>query len=75
MLINKTSIGLNLDGSKNGCTKNGIYLQCEEEIRQLIIEEMEQVKQKNLDSDSLLKAGCDNLLLFRHNSPSVVSNP
>ncbi len=53
----------NFDNLKSQCSfrmadrinKNGIYLKCDEEIKQLIIEEMEQVKQKNLDSD--LKKG------------------
>jgi len=39
----------------NRINKNGVYLQCDPDIRQLIIEEMEQVRQKNLDSD--LKKG------------------
>ncbi len=53
----------NYDNLKSQCSfrmadrinKNGLYIICDEEIRQLIIEEMEQVRQKNLDSD--LKKG------------------
>lgn len=53
----------NYDNLKSQCSyrmadrinKNGLYLICEDEIKQLIIEEMEQVKQKKLDSD--LKKG------------------
>lgn len=50
----------NFDNLKSQCyfkiseriNKNGLYLQCEtEEIKQWIIEELEQVKQKALDSD------------------------
>lgn len=50
----------NFDNIKSQCSfrmaerinKNGIYLECEsEEVKQWIIEEMEQVKQKLLDSD------------------------
>lgn len=49
----------NFDNLKSQCSfrmadrinKNGLYLLCDEEIQQLIIEEMEQVKQKNMDSD------------------------
>lgn len=50
----------NFDNLKSQCyfrlaeriNKNGLYLQCDsEETKQLIIEELEQVKQKNLDSD------------------------
>lgn len=53
----------NYDNLKSQCSfrmadrinKNGIYLKCSEEIKELIIEEMEQIKQKELDSD--LKKG------------------
>ena len=53
----------NFDNLKSQCcyrmadliNKNGIYLRCDDEMKQLIIEEMEQVKQKTLDSD--LKKG------------------
>lgn len=54
----------NFDNLKSQCyfrladriNKNGIYLQCEsEQVKQWIIEELEQVKQKTLDSD--LKKG------------------
>ncbi len=53
----------NYDNLKSQCSfrmadrinKNGLYLECSEEIRELIIEEMEQVKQKELDTD--LKKG------------------
>ena len=53
----------NYDNLKSQCSfrmadrinKNGIYLICETEIKDFIIEEMEQVKQKELDSD--LKKG------------------
>lgn len=53
----------NYDNLKSQCSfrmadrinKNGLYLICSEEIRELIIEEMEQVKQKALDTD--LKKG------------------
>lgn len=54
----------NFDNLKSQCyfrladriNKNGIYLECEtDEVKQLIIEELEQVKQKSLDSD--LKKG------------------
>jgi len=49
----------NFDNLKSQCSfrmadrinKNGLYLDCNDEIKQLIIEEMEQVKQKNIDSD------------------------
>lgn len=50
----------NFDNLKSQCyfrlaqriNKNGLYLECEsEEVRQWIIEELEQVKQKELDSD------------------------
>jgi len=49
----------NFDNLKSQCSfrmadrinKNGLYLLCDKEIQQLIIEEMEQVKQKNMDSD------------------------
>ena len=49
----------NFDNLKSQCSfrmadrinKNGLYLMCEDEIKQLIIEEMEQVKQKKMDSD------------------------
>jgi phage terminase large subunit len=49
----------NFDNLKSQCSfrmadrinKNGLYLECDEEIRGLIIEEMEQVRAKNLDSD------------------------
>ena len=49
----------NFDNLKSQCcyrmadliNKNGLYLRCDDEIRGLIIEEMEQVKQKDLDSD------------------------
>jgi hypothetical protein len=50
----------NFDNLKSQCyfkiseriNKNGLYLECEtEEVRQWIIEELEQVKQKMLDSD------------------------
>lgn len=50
----------NFDNLKSQCSfrmaerinKNGVYLECEsEEVKQWIIEEMEQVKQKLLDSD------------------------
>ena len=53
-------IAENFDNLKSQCyfkiaeriNKNGLYLQCEtEEIKQWIIEELEQVKQKSLDSD------------------------
>lgn len=53
----------NFDNYKSQCgfhmayriNENGLYLQCPDEYKDLIIEEMEQVKQKNLDSD--LKKG------------------
>lgn len=53
----------NFDNYKSQCgfhmaqriNENGIYLECSSEYKDLIIEEMEQVKQKNLDSD--LKKG------------------
>lgn len=57
-------IAENFDNLKSQCyfrlaeriNKNGIYLECEsEEVKQWIIEELEQVKQKALDSD--LKKG------------------
>ncbi len=50
----------NFDNLKSQCyfklaeriNKNGLYLECEtEEVKQWIIEELEQVKQKSLDSD------------------------
>lgn len=50
----------NYDNLKSQCyfrladriNKNGLYLECEsEEVKQWIIEELEQVKQKNVDSD------------------------
>jgi len=50
----------NFDNLKSQCyfkiaeriNKNGLYLQCEtDEVKQWIIEELEQVKQKALDSD------------------------
>ena len=53
-------INENFDNIKSQCSfrmaerinKNGVYLQCEtDEVKQWIIEEMEQVKQKLLDSD------------------------
>ena len=53
-------IAENFDNIKSQCyfkiaeriNKNGLYLQCEsDEIKQWIIEELEQVKQKSLDSD------------------------
>lgn len=55
-----TPIKENFDNLKSQCyfrlaeriNKNGIYLECEsEEVKQWIIEELEQVKQKALDSD------------------------
>ncbi len=53
----------NFDNLKSQCyfrladriNRNGVYLQCDEEVKQMIIEELEQVKQKSLDSD--LKKG------------------
>lgn len=54
------TIAENFDNLKSQCyfkiseriNKNGLYLECEsEEIRGWIIEELEQVKQKALDSD------------------------
>jgi hypothetical protein len=52
-------INENFDNLKSQCSfrmadrinKNGLYLECDEEIRALIIEEMEQVRAKSLDSD------------------------
>lgn len=50
----------NFDNIKSQCyfrlaeriNKNGLYLECEsDEIKQMIISELEQIKQKNLDSD------------------------
>lgn len=57
---NNNPIKENFDNLKSQCyfrlaeriNKNGIYLECEsEEVKQWIIEELEQVKQKALDSD------------------------
>jgi hypothetical protein len=57
---NGNPIKENFDNLKSQCyfrladriNKNELYLQCEnEEIRKLIVEELEQVKQKSLDSD------------------------
>ena len=57
---NGNPIKENFDNLKSQCyfkiaeriNKNGIYLQCEsEEVKQWIIEELEQVKQKAIDSD------------------------
>lgn len=53
----------NFDMLKSQCSfrmadrinKNGIYLICTDEVKEMVIEEMEQVKQKNIDSD--LKKG------------------
>lgn len=54
------SIPENFDNLKSQCyfrladriNKNGVYLECEsEDVKQLIIEELEQVKQKAIDSD------------------------
>lgn len=49
----------NFDNLKSQCgfraaeiiNSNGMYLECDEETRELIIQELEQVKQKTLDSD------------------------
>lgn len=57
---NGNPIKENFDNLKSQCyfrlakriSENGVYLQCEsEEVKQWIIEELEQVKQKDIDSD------------------------
>jgi phage terminase large subunit len=53
----------NFDNLKSQCgfhladriNKNGVYIECDEEMRELIIEELEQLRQKKLNSD--LKKG------------------
>lgn len=50
----------NFDNLKSQCyfrlseriNRNGLFLQCDEDVKAWIIEELEQVKQKNMDSDT-----------------------
>ena len=52
-------IAENYDNLKSQCSfrmadrinKNGVYLECDEDVKQFIIEEMEQIRQKNMDTD------------------------